>query len=916
MNENRRIALNVVATYGRSLYALVAGLFTARWVLMTLGEVDFGLYSVVGGLAVFMTFLNELLATAVGRFYAYSVGEAKLPGHEASGLEECRRWFTTAVTLHTLVPLALMAVGYPVGEWAVRHFLTIAPDRVMACVWVWRCVCVTVLVGMLNVPFYAMYTAKQNIAELTIYSFVTTTLNVCMLFYMVTHPADWLVRYAAWMMLMAVVPQLIIGIRARLIYPECRFLRGAYFDWKYVKPILSFAGFRLLNGLSMVASNQGQGIVVNKCLGASANAAMGVGNQVTAQVQSLSLAFAGALYPAITNAAGEGRLDAMRALSVKASKYAVLSMLVFVVPLVLEIDPVLKLWLKSPPAFAGGLCSLVLAATVLERLTEGHWMAVFAVGRIARYQIAACIPSCFSFVLGMVLVLQGHGVLGVGFAILVSKVVTTAVRLHYGFREAGIAYGRWAKEVFVPALLVAAITAAVGKGVALGVDRLPRLHDFFRVVLVTGGCELVFLPLVWRVGLSAEERLAVIRRICHTRGYLFLHRVKQYLIIRRTMPRYRQTLQRLRAKAQAGQTIRVAFLVHVSSKWKCQSLYDWLEGQTQFEPFVVLDRMIGEALEVDFEKERAFFTSKGMRVEGPDGPDFDADIVFYQEPWGIPASHLPAQLAARMLTFYIPYYVPTHDTGMLACTEPDFHGMLYRQIVPSESWARYYRGFVNWTNYGGEMLGLGHTMLDVFRADGDVPNGYTIYAPHFAFPAEGMKVDVPISTFPETGRAMLAYAEAHPEMNWVFKPHPRLRDYLLRSGFMTADEVEAYFATWERIGTACYTGDYPRYFNAARAMITDCSSFLGEFAATGKPIIHLVTKTEAYPPAPVAERLFASFYRVSSKEELLETLAAVLERGQDPKREERVSAAKELGFFGHDAATRIGEMLKELVGIV
>ena len=48
MTQNRRIVLNIVATYGRSLYALVLGLFTARWVLMSLGQVDYGLFGVVG----------------------------------------------------------------------------------------------------------------------------------------------------------------------------------------------------------------------------------------------------------------------------------------------------------------------------------------------------------------------------------------------------------------------------------------------------------------------------------------------------------------------------------------------------------------------------------------------------------------------------------------------------------------------------------------------------------------------------------------------------------------------------------------------------------------------------------------------------------------------------------------------------
>ena len=38
MSPNRRIFLNIIATYGRSLYALVIGLFCERWTLMALGE--------------------------------------------------------------------------------------------------------------------------------------------------------------------------------------------------------------------------------------------------------------------------------------------------------------------------------------------------------------------------------------------------------------------------------------------------------------------------------------------------------------------------------------------------------------------------------------------------------------------------------------------------------------------------------------------------------------------------------------------------------------------------------------------------------------------------------------------------------------------------------------------------------------
>ena len=52
MTQNRRIVLNIVATYGRSLYTLVLGVFSSRWAVMELGDVDFGLFSVVGGVVV------------------------------------------------------------------------------------------------------------------------------------------------------------------------------------------------------------------------------------------------------------------------------------------------------------------------------------------------------------------------------------------------------------------------------------------------------------------------------------------------------------------------------------------------------------------------------------------------------------------------------------------------------------------------------------------------------------------------------------------------------------------------------------------------------------------------------------------------------------------------------------------------
>ena len=71
MSPDRRISLNIVATYGRSLYALVCGLFISRWVL-AVGKSEFGLYGVVGGMTVIVlaVFAERLLHGSATALYA------------------------------------------------------------------------------------------------------------------------------------------------------------------------------------------------------------------------------------------------------------------------------------------------------------------------------------------------------------------------------------------------------------------------------------------------------------------------------------------------------------------------------------------------------------------------------------------------------------------------------------------------------------------------------------------------------------------------------------------------------------------------------------------------------------------------------------------------------------------------------
>lgn len=508
MTENRRIFLNIVATYGRSLFAMACGLFTGRWLLMTLGKVDYGLFGVVGGLTVVIAFLNGLLSSAVGRFYAFSVGQARASETPEEGLEICRQWFNTALLIHLVVPTVLMMVGYPIGEYAVRHWLTIPPERVEACVWVFRISCLTCWVGMVSVPFSAMYGAKQYIAELTIYSFVTTTLNVFVLYYMVTHPGDWLVRYALWMGFLSLAPTFIIAIRGMWLFPELRFRWAYLWNWKRIKSLCYFAGAQFFGCLGMLLRGQGIMILVNKYFGPTVNAAMTVSVSVNHHCDTLNACMTTAFSPALTAACGARDYDRMLTLTYQTCKLGTLLVLIFVLPIAVEIDEILRLWLKDPPEYAAGLCLFMLATLAIDRLGRGCMIALNANGKVMLYQIVVGTLLILTFPAAWLFVALGWGVYSIGWAFVIFIILHVLGAIWFARKLVHFSFRHWVGHIIIPIaiLTVASLCAGV----------LPRLWmepAVWRVAVSGACCEAAFLPLAWWVVLTRDERVWVWERL-------------------------------------------------------------------------------------------------------------------------------------------------------------------------------------------------------------------------------------------------------------------------------------------------------------------------------------------------------------------------------------------------------------------
>lgn len=516
MTQNKRIIVNTIATYGRSMFGVACGIFSARWVLEALGHENFGLYAVIGAMAIFLGFLNIQFSGAISRYYAFSIGESRRLGNEEEGLKECRAWFTTSVMIHTILPLMMVLLGWPIGEYAISHgWLELPEGRIIACVWVWRIVCVSSFLGMISVPFQAMFTAKQYIAELTVYSFFQTVAKTLFIYIMTLRHDDWLIKYALAMAVITVAPQIVICVRAIIVFDECRIVKSAFRQFGRVKDLSCYALWTAIGGLGFVASHQCMSILFNNFYGAKVVAGFGVSQTVAGEAASLTGALQGAFTPAITTAYGASEMERFKAMSYWACKAGTLLTLLFAIPMALEIDQILLLWLKTPPPMSAPMCLCMLAFIVMEKLTCGHIAAVNATGKIAKFQMIRGVLRCLVIPFALIPALLNLGAVVTAIALPISVVIVDLGDVLISHKVAGLSPRYWMLHIFFPLFAVAMAGIIAG---ALPVVILSP--SFSRIVCTTVITLIVSLSISWALLLSSDERSTLKYKISDCRRRL------------------------------------------------------------------------------------------------------------------------------------------------------------------------------------------------------------------------------------------------------------------------------------------------------------------------------------------------------------------------------------------------------------
>lgn len=245
-------------------------------------------------------------------------------------------------------------------------------------------------------------------------------------------------------------------------------------------------------------------VLVNLMFGPAQNAAVTVATRLASRTNTFSQSLVTSFSPAIIAAYGAGKRERMMGLVRRISKFGGLLVVFVSLPLLLEVQTVMRLWLKKPPAESPFLCGCVLAALFLSKISSGERIAISASGRMAAYQVGTGIANVMAIPAAWVMMRHGCGLASVGYAMLCAETVNVVQRVFFAQRMAGVPAADWIRRVVFPLsfLIMTGFLAA-------SIPRFSLDPSLGRTVLTSLAAEAVMLPLAWFAVIDDEERAYV-----------------------------------------------------------------------------------------------------------------------------------------------------------------------------------------------------------------------------------------------------------------------------------------------------------------------------------------------------------------------------------------------------------------------
>lgn len=380
IEDNKRIAKNTIMLYIRMMFGMLVSFYTSRVILNALGVEDYGIQNVVGGFVSMFSLISMSLSSSVGRFLTFELGKGDY--------ESLKKVFSTSVLIHIVLAIVVFVLSETVGVWFVNNKMVIPENRLYAANWVFQASILSFMFGLLSVPYNALIVAHERMSAFAYIGILEIVLRLAVVLFVAYCPFDFdkLIIYSVLLTGLGILMRFIYVSYCRRNFSESELQFNV--DKNCLKEMGAFAGWNFIGCSALLLKNQGVDILLNLYFGPVVNAARGIAGTVNGAISSFSGNFMTALNPQITKSYAAEEKEYAFSLVERGSRFSFFIMFMFALPIFLEADFVLTIWLKQYPEHTVSFVRLILALSLCDIISNTLITLQNATGKIRNYQLA------------------------------------------------------------------------------------------------------------------------------------------------------------------------------------------------------------------------------------------------------------------------------------------------------------------------------------------------------------------------------------------------------------------------------------------------------------------------------------------------------------------------------------------------
>ena len=452
----------------------------------------------VGGIVGLFSIISNSLSTATQRFITFSLGK--------NDADHLSRVFSTSIYIHIAMCMLIFLLAETLGLWFLKSEMQIPDDRMSAAMWVFQCAVFSAIIMIQSVPYNAVIIAHEKMGAFAIISLLEGFLKLGIVYLLLLFRIDKLILYAILLLITQLCIRGCYTYYCRKHFPETK-LRLVK-DMDLVKDIGLFSAWSLLGNAAYISYTQGLNVLLNVFFAPVVNAARGIAVQVQFAINQFVLNFQTALNPQITKSYAIGNLPYMYNLVFRSARFSYFMLLILSLPVLIETETVLKLWLTVVPEYSVTFLRLILLTTWINSIANPLIVSVKATGKVKRYECVVGGLMLLILPISYVFLKLGYPPSIVFIVHLCMECVAQLARILITHSLIGFSVSSFIKEVVLRILGVSVVALILPLGLYLVLEK--SIYSFL-IVCFFSVCSCALS--VYALGLTNNERHIVVCKV-------------------------------------------------------------------------------------------------------------------------------------------------------------------------------------------------------------------------------------------------------------------------------------------------------------------------------------------------------------------------------------------------------------------